>query len=108
MRAILEPTTVTGGETPLPVVLGPVLNEVAIQEWKKKDVLARWILLSTIDQKLQGTLVGCKSAHQIWVRLKAQHMKCAANNCHAFQLKFMNDEYQPGHGQCSISLQLRL
>jgi hypothetical protein len=49
--------------------VGPVLNEEAIKDGKKKDVLARWILLTTIEPKLQNTLVGCKTAHQIWIRL---------------------------------------
>ena len=84
------------GQLAQPVVLGPVTNAEAIKEWKKKDVLARRILLSTISPSLQTTLVGCKTAREIWQRLAAQHLKCAANNRHEIQRKFLNYEYQAG------------
>lgn len=97
MREILQGAApIEGQAAPVPAV-GPVLNEEAIKDWKKKDVLARRILLTTIEPKLQNTLVGCKTAHQIWIRLSSQHNKCAANNRYVIQRKFMNYDYQQGN-----------
>lgn len=101
MREILQAAApIEGQAAPMPAV-GPVLNEEAIRDWKKKDVLARRILLTTIEPKLQNTLVGCKTAHQIWIRLSSQHNKCAANNRYVIQRKFMNYDYQQGHDAMS-------
>ncbi|KAI9557242.1 hypothetical protein GHT06_017065 [Daphnia sinensis] len=56
MREILQAAApIKGQAAPMPAV-GPVLNEEAIKDWKKKDVLARRILLTTIEPKLQNTL----------------------------------------------------
>ena len=96
------------GQLAQPVVLGPVTNAEAIKEWKKKDVLARRILLSTISPSLQTTLVGCKTAREIWQRLAAQHLKCAANNRHEIQRKFINYEYQQNISRIKQVRQLHL
>ena len=97
MREVLQAAApIEGQAAPVPV-LGPLLNEEAIKDWKRKDVLARRILLTTIEPKLQNTLVGCKTAHQIWIRLSSQHNKCAANNRYVIQRKFMNYDYQQGN-----------
>jgi hypothetical protein len=75
-----------GGKAGLPngqlflITCGPIINADAIREWKIKDFTARRILLTTIEQKLQNKLVGCKTAFQIWTRLNSQHKKCEANN----------------------------
>ena len=94
IRAIIQP--VEGAEPGTITLLGPVLNSEQIKEWKKKDCTARRILLSTIEEKLQNTLVGCKTAFQIWTRLATQHNKCASNNVYVIQRKFMNYDYQQG------------
>ena len=95
----MPPAPVEGAPAPIaPVVTryGPLLNADSIKEWKVKDCTARRILLTTIEPKLQTTLVGCKTAHQIWVRLNAQHNKCAANNKYVAQRVFMNYSYVQG------------
>jgi hypothetical protein len=51
------------------------INGVEINAWKKKDVLERKILLSTIDPNLQNTLLGWKTEKEVWVRLTSQHLK---------------------------------
>lgn len=94
VRAIIQP--VEGAEAGTVTLFGPVLNIEQIKEWKTKDCTARRILLSTIEEKLQNTLVGCKTAFQIWTRLATQHNKCASNNVYVIQRKFMNYDYQQG------------
>jgi uncharacterized membrane protein YgcG len=93
MRQVIEPVPpAEGGQIPLnPVAqtLGPIMNAEAIKEWKVKDCTARRILLATIELKLQNTLVGCKTAFQIWTRLNSQHDKCAANNKYVVQRNFL-------------------
>jgi hypothetical protein len=100
MRQVIEPVPpAEGGQIPLnPVAqtLGPIMNAEAIKEWKVKDCTARRILLATIELKLQNTLVGCKTAFQIWTRLNSQHDKCAANNKYVVQRNFLNYDYQKG------------
>ena len=73
-----------------------VLNRAEIQAWKKKDVIARRILLSTIDKKLQTTLVGCKTAHEIMLRLSSQHAQKSTNNKYLLNKDFNDYEYNPG------------
>lgn len=97
MRAVHEPAEGQAVIDGAPVMLGPVLNADAIKDWKTKDCTARRILLSTIEEKLQNTLVGCKTAFQIWTRLSSQHNKCAANNRYVIQRKFLNYDYQQGN-----------
>jgi hypothetical protein len=97
MREVLQAAALIKGQAAPVPVLGPLLNEEAIKDWKKKDVLARRILLTTIEPKLQNTLVGCKTAHQIWIRLSSQHNECEANNRYVIQRKFMNYDYQQGN-----------
>ena len=98
-EVIVPPAPVEGDPAPIAPVAtryGPLLNADSIKEWKVKDCTARRILLTTIEPKLQTTLVGCKTAHQIWVRLNAQHNKCAANNKYVAQRAFMNYSYVQG------------
>jgi hypothetical protein len=97
MRAVHEPAEGQAVIDGAQVMLGPVLNADAIKDWKTKDCTARRILLSTIEEKLQNTLVGCKTAFQIWTRLSSQHNKCAANNRYVIQRKFLNYDYQQGN-----------
>jgi len=73
-----------------------VMNRAEIQAWKKKDVIARRILLSTIDKKLQTTLVGCKTAHEIMLRLSSQHAQKSTNNKYLLNKDFNDYEYNPG------------
>ncbi|KAI9555974.1 hypothetical protein GHT06_018532 [Daphnia sinensis] len=55
-------------------------NAAEINVGKKKDVLAKRILLSTIDPNLQNTLLSCKIANEVWFGLTPQHLKNAAEN----------------------------
>jgi hypothetical protein len=69
MRAVYIPPEGQPVIDGAPVMLGPILNADAIKDWKTKDCTAGRILLSTIEEKLQNTLVGCKTAFKIWTRL---------------------------------------
>ena len=73
-----------------------VLNAEEINEWKRKDIVARRILLSTIDKKLQITLVGCKTANEIMLRLSSQHAQKSTNNKYLLNKDFNDYEYNPG------------
>ena len=97
VRQIIEPVPPVEGQNPAAQTLGPIINAEAIKDWKVKDCTARRILLATIELKLQNTLVGCKTAFQIWTRLNSQHNKCAANNKYVVQRNFLNYDYQKGN-----------
>ena len=73
-----------------------VTNRAEIQAWKKEDIIARRILLSTIDKKLQTALVGCKTAHEIMLRLSSQHAQKSTNNKYLLNKDFNDYEYNPG------------
>ncbi len=72
-------------------------NPAEIMAWKKKNVLARRILLSTIDPNLQNALLGCKTANEIWVRLTSQHLKNAAENKYVVMQRFYHYKFQAGN-----------
>ena len=57
-----------------------IFNAVEIFEWKRKDIIARRILLYTIDKRLQITLVGCKTANEIMSRLSSEHAQKSTND----------------------------
>jgi hypothetical protein len=101
LREVIVPLQAVDGvqapTTPIIPTYGPVLNADSIKEWKIKDCTARRILLSTIEQKLQNTLVGCKTAHDIWTRLNNQQNKCAVNKNYVAQRGFMNYSYVQGN-----------
>lgn len=42
-----------------------------IKQWKKHDVTARNLILSSLDDKCQLTVIGCPTANQMWNRLKS-------------------------------------
>ena len=56
MREVLQAAAAIEGQAAPVPALGPILNEEAIKDWKKKDVLARRILLTTMEPKLQNTI----------------------------------------------------
>ena len=59
-------------------------------------MLARRIFLSTIDPNLQNTLLGCKTANEIWVRIISQHLKNAAENKYVVMQRFYHYKFQVG------------
>lgn len=73
------------------------INEVETYAWKKKDVLKRRILLSTIDPNLRNTLLGFKTENEIWVRLTSKHLKNSAENKYVVMQSFYNYKFQAGH-----------
>ena len=76
---------------------GQVINYEAIRDWMNRDILARNYLVATIEHQQQRTLINCRSAHDMWNRLSAQHLQDAAENQHALQHRFYEYQYQPGH-----------
>ena len=76
---------------------GQVINFEAIRVWISRDILARNYLVATIEHQQQRTLINCRSAHDMWNRLSAQHLQDAAENQHALQHRFYEYQYQPGH-----------
>lgn len=41
------------------------------------------------------TLINCRSAHEMWTRLSAQHLRNAVENQHVLQQKFFEYQYNP-------------
>jgi len=72
-------------------------NEAEIETWKQKDVDARTYLYSTISPTQQGSLHGCKTAHEMWTRVKTEYAENSAQNVHMLTLKFMDYKYQKGN-----------
>ena len=82
----------------LKVVLESVVtNAEAIAEWHRRDLLARNYLVATIETQQQRTLVNCTSAHAMWTRISAQHLRNAAENQHVLQQRFFEYQLQPDH-----------
>lgn len=76
---------------------GTITNKEAIMQWQKNDVLARNYLIATIESLQQRTLVNCKTANDMWVRLSTQHLQNAVENQHVLQQQFFEYKYQPDH-----------
>lgn len=41
--------------------------------WNKRDNSARCFIVSTIEEQAQRSLINCKTAYEMWTRLKSQH-----------------------------------
>ena len=74
-----------------------VTNAAAIATWHEKDLLARSYFIATIEIPQQRTLVNCNTAHEMWLRISAQHLKNAADNQHALEQRFFEYRFQPEH-----------
>lgn len=74
---------------------GDVTNSDAISDWMKRDILARNYLIATIENQQQRVLINCNTAHEMWVRLSAQHLRNAVENQHVLQQKFFEYQFQP-------------
>lgn len=73
-----------------------ILNADEINEWKRKEIVARRKLLSKIDKRLQITLVRCETANEIMSRLSSQHALKSTNNKYLLNKDFNDYEYNPG------------
>ena len=69
----------------------------ARMDWKRRDVLTRNYLVSTIESQQQKSLVNCRTANEMWTRLSAQHLRNAVENQHVLQQRFFEYQYQPDH-----------
>lgn len=76
---------------------GVVTNHKALNEWIRRDILARNYLVATIEHQQQRTLINCRSAYEMWSRLSAQHLQDAAENQPVLQHRFYEYQYQPSH-----------
>ena len=74
---------------------GVVTNVDAIAEWQRRDILARNYLIATIETRQQRTLVNCTTAHEMWVRLSAQHLTNSVENQHVMQQRFFEYLFKP-------------
>ena len=57
----------------------------ARMDWKRRDVLTRNYLVSTIESQQQKSLVNCRTANEMWTRLSAQHLRNAVEIQHVLQ-----------------------
>ena len=91
---------VVTGEDKMPaeiIVDGVITNAAMISEWQAKDILARNYLVATIETQQQRALVNCTTAHEMWTRLSAQHLRNTVENQHVLQQRFFEYQFQPDH-----------
>ena len=68
-----------------------------IKEWQKKDVACRNYIIATIDEKCQRSLMTCRTAQQMWTRLRSQYELTSQENKHLLLQKFMSYEFEEGN-----------
>ncbi|EFX63412.1 hypothetical protein DAPPUDRAFT_335496 [Daphnia pulex] len=59
-----------------------VTNAEVRARWQERDILARNYLVATIETQQQRALVNCNTAHEMWMRISAQHLRNAVENQH--------------------------
>lgn len=47
-----------------------LVNEQALEEWKKKDTLAQDIIVSGLSQKFILHILNCETSHEMWTKLE--------------------------------------
>lgn len=84
---------------PLPTVNadGDITNEAAVKKWKLQDNTAQCFIAATIEQDKLRTLMTCKSARDMWLRLTSQYEQTAAENKYFLQQRFYEYKFQDGH-----------
>ena len=65
--------------TPVLDASNVITNEDSIKQWRMQDNSAQ-CFIATIDQPQLRTLMSCKSAHDMWLRLTAQYEQAASEN----------------------------
>lgn len=65
--------------------------------WKRKDNRAQSLILSTIEEQQQRTLIVCRSAHEMWLRLSAQYLQNASDNKYLLQKQFYEYKFKSDH-----------
>ena len=83
------------------VTNGAVTNADVITKWKEQDVAARHILVSTVDEKTQHTLINCTTAADMWTRITTQHQKSSSENVFLIQQQFFQYQYIEGNSMMS-------
>ncbi|XP_046462670.1 uncharacterized protein LOC124208838 [Daphnia pulex] len=76
---------------------GEIVNEQQMEDWIRRDILARNYLVATIETQQQRSLVNCTNAREMWIRLSAQHLQNAGENQHILQQRFFEYQLQPDH-----------
>jgi hypothetical protein len=72
-------------------------NESAVKKWKLQDNTAQCFIAATIEQDKLRTLMTCKSARDMWLRLTSQYEQTAAENKYFLQQRFYEYKFQDGH-----------
>jgi hypothetical protein len=65
-------------------------NEEDIKSWCNRDNAARVVIVATIEQVWQRSLINCKTASEMWKRLTSQHEQAVLENMHLLLQKFFS------------------
>ncbi|XP_057371746.1 uncharacterized protein LOC130692629 [Daphnia carinata] len=76
---------------------GDVTNTAEITAWYEKDIVVRNYISATVEDSINEMLMNCKTSHEMWVRLLAQHQKNSAENLLLVQQQFFDYKYVEGN-----------
>ena len=76
-------------------------NEDEIEAWCHRDNLAQVVIVSTLEEVWQRSLINCRSSNEMWKRLTCQHEQAAEENKHQLLQSFYEYKYQPTHNVMS-------
>ena len=75
---------------------GAVQNQVAIDAWKTKDVLARHYIFATMDDSMKEAMEACSTAKEMWDRVKLDQVYNSSLNKQHVKTQFLNYTFKQG------------
>ena len=91
IRALLQYKKVFG----LPVGTDLEANATDEVAWKEREYLAYSILCNSIERKILGSLLDCKTSREIWTTLLSLYEQNISGNLHDLQKKFFQATILP-------------
>ncbi|CAL1681040.1 unnamed protein product [Lasius platythorax] len=71
------------------------LATVEGKNWVREDAKAKFILSSSIEEKLMSCLITCETSHEMWIKLSAIHEQKSASNKLILTQKFHEYRMSP-------------
>ena len=91
IRALLQYRKVFG----LPAGTDLEVNAVDKDAWKEREYLAYSILCNSVERKILGSLLDCKTSREIWTTLLSLYEQNTSENLHDLQKKFFQATILP-------------
>lgn len=75
---------------------GQLVNDAAIRQWNRKDVLARNCIMATTSKDMKENLYTCTTSAQMWTKLNQQYRLQTEEHLHVLWQDYYDYCYTEG------------